>query len=230
MTKSKQWTIGAALAVLLVLAAGFLLLVQPQRSEAASLQEQTAQQEAAADALRTKLNQLKVQEQDLPRQQAKLEEIRSRLPDTPALPSLIRSLTDAAEASGAELTTLAPSAPVEVASTSGSATAVKPQAAVDAAAGSAAAAAPAQAQAQSVLKQIPLSIEVTGSYATLTAFVTQLEGLQRSMLVTGVNIAAEGDTSSDPLTLNLSAAVFMTAEEAAPQAITPTPAADAAAE
>jgi type IV pilus assembly protein PilO len=223
MTKTKQWTIGAALAAALVLVAGFMLLVQPQRSEAALLKEQTVEQQAQADALRTKLNQLKVQEKDLPRQQARLAQIRNQIPETPALPSLIRSLTVAADSAGAEMITLSPSPPVDLA----------PPAAGGAPAGSVQ---PAEAVGSAVgartLKQIPVTMQVVGSYAALTQFVTQLEGLQRSMLITDVAISIEGAEQAEPgeLTLNLGAAVFMTAEQAAVEAVVPTPnpAADAA--
>jgi Tfp pilus assembly protein PilO len=77
--------------------------------------------------------------------------------------------------------------------------------------------------------QIPVTMQVVGSYAALTQFVTQLEGLQRSMLVTDVAISLDGaeQAESGELTLNLGAAVFMTSELApAAQAVAPTPAAD----
>jgi Tfp pilus assembly protein PilO len=82
------------------------------------------------------------------------------------------------------------------------------------------------------LMQIPVTMQVVGSYAALTQFVTQLEGLQRSMLITDVAISIEGAEQAEPgeLTLNLGAAVFMTAQPAAVEAVVPSPnpAADAA--
>lgn len=220
MTKTRQWTIGAAIVVALILVAGFMLLVQPQRSEAASLKEQTLSQEASALALQTKVAQLKAQEKDLPRQQARLAEIRTRLPETPALPSLIRSLSVAADSAGAELVTLAPSAPVDL---SGGAPAGAPAGSVT----GAPAAAPSSA---GTLKEVPLRIEVTGSYAALTQFLTQIEGLQRSMLVTDVTVAKEGQEAEDgTLTLSLGTSVFMTSDEVAVAATTlPTPVAPSA--
>jgi Tfp pilus assembly protein PilO len=73
-----------------------------------------------------------------------------------------------------------------------------------------------------------MRIEVTGSYAALTQFLTQAEGLQRSMLVTDVAITKEGVGSDTVLTLSLGASVFMTGQQAAAAANTlvPTPVAD----
>jgi Tfp pilus assembly protein PilO len=212
MTTSKQWTLGAIALSLLILVAGFLLLVQPKRGEAASLQEQTQGQEDQAAALTAKVAQLRAQEKDLPAQQAKLAEIRTRLPETPALPSLIRSLTVAADAAGAELITLAPSAPVDAV---GASTTPKQSAAAttDASTSSATAAAAAPGVSASVLKEIPIKVVATGGYASLTRFLNQVEGLQRSMLVTGVEVGKDGEEAQDGLlTLTLNASVFLTAD------------------
>jgi Tfp pilus assembly protein PilO len=220
MTKTRQWTAGAAIAIALILVAGFMLLVQPQRSEASSLKEQTASQEQAAVVLQSKVAQLKAQQKDLPRQQARLAEIRTRLPETPALPSLIRSLTVAADTAGADLVTLSPSAPIDL---SGGAPVGAPAGSVQPGA-----AAPAGATTGS-LKEVPLRIEVTGSYAALTQFLTQVEGLQRSMLVTDVTIGKETIDGQDLLTLSLGASVFMTSQQAAAATTpVPTPVADSA--
>jgi Tfp pilus assembly protein PilO len=222
MTKTRQWSAGAAIVIALILVAGFMLLVQPQRSEAAALKEQTASQEQAAVTLQSKVAQLKAQQKDLPRQQARLAEIQTRLPETPALPSLIRSLSVAADTAGAELVALSPSTPIDLAGgPSGGAPAGSVQS------GAAGASAPASASG-TTLKEIPLRIEVTGSYAALTQFLTQAEGLQRSMLVTDVALTKEGVGSDTVLTLNLGASVFMTGQQAAAAAATlvPTPVAD----
>jgi Tfp pilus assembly protein PilO len=230
MTKTRQWTAGAALLTALILVAGFMLLVQPQRSEASALAEQTTSQEDAAVALQSKLAQLKAQQKDLPRQQARLAEIRTRLPETPALPSLIRSLSVAADTAGAELVTLAPSAPVDVSGSGpGSATGGVPAGTIRSGATGTSDAPAAAAASTQALKEIPLRLEVTGSYAALTQFLTQIEGLQRSMLVTDVAITKETEAGGDTLTLSLGASVFMTAEQAAAATATvPTPVANGA--
>jgi len=208
MTKSRQWAVGTALAVVLVLVAGVMLLVQPRRSEAASLKEQTASQETSNVALQAKIVTLKAQQQDLPRQQARLAQIRQQLPEGPNLPSMVRSLSDIARATGVELITLAPSNPEALAQP--------------------AAAAPPTAQQQPVtpdsaptvtagVQQIPVKISVVGTYAELTQFLGRVESLQRSMIVGEVAVAtpsAAGATSaagagSGELQLDLSVRVFM---------------------
>jgi hypothetical protein len=57
----------------------------------------------------------------------------------------------------------------------------------------------------------------------LTQFLTQIEGLQRSMLVTDVAIGKEEVEGEDLLTLSLGASVFMTSQQAAAVATTPVP-------
>jgi Tfp pilus assembly protein PilO len=212
MTKSRQWAIGTALAVLLVLVAGVLLLVQPRRSEAASLKEQTTAQQAANVALEQKISTLKAQQQDLPRQQARLAQIRQQLPEGPNLPSLVRSMTDVASATGVDLISLAPAVPEALtqpaaAATSATAAPVTPDSAPTVTAG---------------VQQITVTVSVTGTYAELTQFLGRVENLQRSMLVGEVKVAAPQNggatASAGELQLDLTTRVFMApVQVAAPQ-------------
>ncbi len=45
MTKSRTWTVGTAVLVVLILLAGWFLLVTPKRSHAADLQAQAARRQ-----------------------------------------------------------------------------------------------------------------------------------------------------------------------------------------
>jgi len=224
MTKSRQWAIGTALAVVLVLIAGVMLLVQPRRSEAASLNEQTTSQQASNVALQAKIVTLKAQQQDLPRQQARLAQIRGQLPEGPNLPSMVRSLSDIAKATGVDLIALSPSNPEALTqpSSAGAPTGSAPQPVTPDTA-------PAVAAG---VQQIPLKISVTGTYAELTQFLGRVENLQRSMIVGEVAVAppsaagatsASGSSTSD-LQMDLSVRVFMApAATAAQSASTTTP-------
>jgi Tfp pilus assembly protein PilO len=208
MTDTRKWSAAAVVLIAAVFAAGWFLLVSPKRSDAADLKTQTATQDSANVTLQSKLEELKAQQADLPRQRARLAEISTKVPDNPALPSLIRDLTAASRKVGVSLDTLAPAAPVAVSAT---------------APGVVAAAPVAPAAATNVaLFQVPLTLNVTGSYFELEQFVNKLEGLKRSFLVTGFSIsdATSDKAALDDLTIALTGRVFLS-QDTTPAAVTP---------
>jgi hypothetical protein len=116
MEKMRQWTILAALGVVGVLAAGWFLLVSPQRAHASDLRAKAATAQQATAGLRSQVAQLKQQQKGEPAQQRRLMQIAAQIPDNPQLPTLIRELSAAAHASGVSLVSLSPSQPAAVAS------------------------------------------------------------------------------------------------------------------
>ena len=221
MTKMRQWSLLAGLAVVAVLAAGWFLLISPKRGEASDLRDQTATQEQQNQQLQLRLEQLKAQAKDLPAQQAKLADFHLRIPDNPALPTLVRDLTKATKAAGTDLVSLAPGQPA----------ALTPAAATQPVAPSSGTttgqAAGAAASASSPLFAVPVQLHVTGTYPQVELFINQLEGLKRSFLVTGFQIGPDqkaasgsttsGDTSSDrTLDLQLDGRVFVAPTTATP--------------
>ena len=112
MTKTRQWIALGLAAVLAVVGLGWFLVISPARSEAAELTASVEQQAAQTATLTSKLQVLQAQAAELPAQQARLTELQRELPETVALPELIRLLTHAADDTGVELTSMAPSAPV----------------------------------------------------------------------------------------------------------------------
>src|SRR4051812_1101095 len=153
MEKMRQWSILTAVGVVAIFVAGWFLLVSPQRSSAADLHTQATTQQQANSTLRTNVNQLEAQKRGLPEQQRLLEQIATKVPDSPALPVLIRQLTTAAHAAGVDLVSLAPAAPAPV---------------VVAAVGTVTPGATPTSGA--ALSQIPLTVEVTGSYFNIESF------------------------------------------------------------
>src|SRR5690242_13116616 len=111
MEKTRQWSLLTAVAVVVVLAAGWFLLVSKQNHKAAELKTQASQVQSENSGLASQVAQLKAQSKDLPAQQARLNKIAQQVPDNPALPSLIRQLTTAANAAGVDLVSLAPATP-----------------------------------------------------------------------------------------------------------------------
>lgn len=172
MAKTKQWAALTAVLVLLILAAGWFLLVSPKRSAATALNATAAKQEQDNATVRTQIAALKAQALDLPKKQARLTEISARMPDNPALPSLIRALSDAADKANVDLMSLSPSAPVAL------------TAAVPATVG--------LATPPVAVQQIPLALTVQGKFFQMEQFLSNLESLPRAFVVTTLGVAPAG--------------------------------------
>jgi type IV pilus assembly protein PilO len=225
MTQTRRWSLLTAVTVVLLLLAGWFLLVAPQRSEATELRDSAQAQDDANAALRTRIEVLAAQSEDLPEQQARLAELGITIPSDPALPALIRDLTEAAEVSGVELVSLAPALPTLLPGAAPLAPTAAPVPDADAAgeeaegedadgeategAGEAAAgsdpAAPGAAAVPAApvdpLYMVPAAIEVTGSYYQIEQFLNKIEDLRRAFLVTGFTLSgdagAEGETAEE---------------------------------
>lgn len=240
MTKTQQWSALAGLAVVVVLLAGWCLLVAPKRGEVADLREQTTAQEQRHQQVRTQLAMLKAQDADLPAQRARLAEIAAKLPDGTALPALVRSLTETADRSGVDIVSMTPGQPAAVTASSGSSSGSSGTGSSgkgSSGTGSAGAGNAGQ------LASIPVTLQVHGGYFQLEGFVHRLETLRRAFLVTGVTLAPgpklqpsgadAGGGGSDAWTGNLVATltgrVFMVSNRPTAPTAQPSAAASAAA-
>jgi Tfp pilus assembly protein PilO len=208
--KPQTWYIGTAVVAVLVLLAGWFLLVAPANSNAADLTTQADAVTAQNAATQVQIDQLKAQSKNLPAQEAEIAAIRTRIPTTPALPTLIRTLSAQATAAGVSLDTLTPGTPTLAAggtATTATGTGNSPV-------------------APGRVSQIPISMKVTGNFANVRLFMNGIEQMQRSFLVSGLaisaNAAAASSTSTTTTAGNLSTTitgeVFMTT----PLATTPT--------
>ena len=214
MDKLKQWIAFTVLGVVVVLAAGWFLLVSPKRGEAADISLQASEKQSSNQLMQTKLALLKSQAKGLPAQQAKLAVVAAKIPNNPALPALIRALDAAAASADVELVSLAPSAPAPLSALPAAA----PVAAAAPAAGAPAVtpvAAPAPA-----LQQIALTLNVTGGYFQVEQFLDRLENLQRAFKVNGFTLApganplkvspvASSTQSGKTLTVAITGQVFL---------------------
>jgi type IV pilus assembly protein PilO len=217
MNSTRTWTAGTAVAAVLLLIAGWFLLISPQRSQAADLRDQVTAQNAANDAIALKTKQLQAQFASLPERQAQLAEIKQQMPENPALPSLIRDLSSYAESAGVKLDSVAPGTPVAVAPAAPAAPAGQPVAPGQA---------PAAASTDGLLS-IPTTVTAIGSYSELTLYLQKLQSsMRRAFLVNTVNLTKANTTggSSGDLTMTLNAEIFVMQAAAAPAAPT-TPAA-----
>jgi Tfp pilus assembly protein PilO len=196
MNKMRQWSLLTAVAVVVVFAAGWMLAVKPQRSHAADLRSQAAGQQATNSTLQAQVAQLEQQKKGLPAQQRLLNKIASEIPDNPALPTLIRELASAANASGVDLVSIAPSTPTAVQPSVAAAPAAP--AAGTTSSGSAGSATVARSVAPvpaAALNQIQLVLNVKGSYYNIESFFASLEKLQRAMRVTNWSLTPESTGS-----------------------------------
>lgn len=211
MDRLKPWVALTAVAVLTVLAAGWFLLVSPQRAAADDLRVQAEDQARTNASLSTQLDVLEAQAARVDEQEKKLKTVLAKLPETPALTPLLRALTAAASTSGVELISVTPGTATATTGTGaagGAATGAAPTAAPAPAAGGASAApvagaaapaatATATATATQTLSTIPVEINVVGDFAGVQRYLTALEDLPRALRVTSLDLAP-GDNPVDP--------------------------------
>lgn len=189
MTRTRKWIAGTAVLALLIMTGGWLLLIAPQRAEAAELRDAAASQRSANATMQVSLDELVAKAADLPALQARLDAVRARLPSEAQLPDLIRSLTDGAGGAGMVLTGIVPSTPQLV-------TAAGVQVAPDPAA-------PA-ALAGEQLYAINVSMTLTGAYAGVSSYINQLEELTRVFQVTGFTLGQDTGDGAVPGSILLS--------------------------
>ncbi|HTR71269.1 MAG TPA: hypothetical protein VMH41_13720 [Mycobacteriales bacterium] len=184
MTKTRQWTIFTAVAVVIVLAAGWFLMVKPQQSKTSNLKGQASDQQAANAQLMQQIAALQQEETNLPAQQRALQKFNTQVPDNAAEPTIIRQLSAAANASGIDLVAITP----------GTASAVNSAATTTGSTGSTSLSgttAPAGS-----LVALPLSLGITGTYANIEDFFLSLERLPRALLVTDWSLCPDSASAN----------------------------------
>jgi Tfp pilus assembly protein PilO len=184
MTKIRQWSILTVVAVIIVFAAGWFLMVKPQKSKATDLRAQAQSAQQANQVLAAQIASLQQQEKDLPQQQAALRKFATQVPDNPAEPTIIRQLSAAANGAGVDLVSMTPGEATPVTSAAAATT-------------SSSTLSPTSAP----LVGLPISIAITGTYPNVESFFQSLEKLPRALLVTGwalcpMNADAGGSGSS----------------------------------
>ncbi|MCZ3390184.1 MAG: type 4a pilus biogenesis protein PilO [Actinomycetia bacterium] len=209
MTETRKWTLGAVAIVVLVMVAGWFLLIAPKRAEVADLNTQTQAQESQNSAAQTQLAVLKQENKDLPQKQAELAELQTKIPETAALPTYVREMQDIGRKSGVAFTSMTPTPPVPTGGVVLEGGALPPD----------------------QLAALNVDMVVTGSYFEITKFMNELETGSRYTLVSGFSIdsatSAEAGKKGE-LTGTVSARIYLV--PATPEvvdsatAVTPTPA------
>jgi type IV pilus assembly protein PilO len=191
------------MASVLVLLAGWFLLVSPQRQSAQDIGAQAEAQVAGNAVTQTKIDALKVQYANLPTLQKQLAVVQTHMPETANLPGLLRNLSAAATAAGVKLISVTPAAPSPLG------TAAQSGKASD-----------SGLSAPGGVQVIGVTLTVSGPFANTRLFLTTLEAMPRSFLVTGLAIArgtagqsgsSSGTTTTKPgntLTTTITGRVF----------------------
>jgi len=221
---TRTWRIGGIAAAILLLVAAWFALISPTLQKASALEAETASQEQASDALRSRISLLKKQSAELPTQEAKLAAIKQRIPATVALPTLIRNLTTIASRARVTVATVTPGRPAPIAVEAPAAPPPEPSAAEsesgDEAADSAAAPAAAVPTGPQV-QVVSLQVVACGSFAELRSYLRELESMRRVVSVSGLTIThgscAPGAPDTD-LTANITASTFMLPDATSPNA------------
>jgi Tfp pilus assembly protein PilO len=205
MTAKRQWTLFTALGCLLILIAGYMLLVRPQHSKATSLKTQTTSVQQQVQSLDAQLGQLEEESRNIAAQQATLAQIAAELPATPQLPKLLLDLDLGAKRNFVDLVNVAPGqlanftlGAVPLATASATAGGV----AAEASAATSTTTTTSAGTAVPGLADIPVALTVSGNYYQLENFLHYVEGLQRQMIVTGFSLSYHGGattTSSTPV-------------------------------
>jgi len=110
-SNSRYWTIGGILFIVVVLALGALLGVQPQLQAIAVTQRDLADVEAQNQLQRAELQALKQQFEQLPQITAELEELRKSIPATASIDEYTTELSGLVASSGVTLITFTASQP-----------------------------------------------------------------------------------------------------------------------
>jgi len=195
MTETRKWTLGAVLIAVLILVAGWFLLISPKRADVAELQTQTDAQLDQNSSLQTEISVLKQQNKDLPEKQAELAALQTKIPQAPDLAGYVREMQDLGRQSGVAFTSLTPAAPIAVGAAPVTTSAALPP---------------------ETLAAINVDMVVAGGYFEITKFINELETASRYTLVSGYVIAeeegaGEEDSTSDPagLTATINARIYL---------------------
>jgi Tfp pilus assembly protein PilO len=198
MGKMKQSWLLTVVLILAVLGAGYFFGVKPQAAKAQQIRTQAASAKTANAALQVDINRLQKQSTQVAAKLARRQEIAINIPDNPALPRLIRKLSDISDKSGVSLKTISPGQPVVDTATLVTPpppTAAKVGAGTVATAAKPVAAPAAPAPAGS-LAAVPVALTISGDFSQLELFLGQLEKLDRSFVVNAITVAPGGTAAA----------------------------------
>jgi hypothetical protein len=205
-SKTSTWVGGAVVVALLLLIAGWFLLVSPVLAAAGETRTAAEDVEADNELARDRIEVLKAQFADLDASKATLADLQKQVPTTAQLAAYLRQVDEQAVAHGVAVTAVSPgtpevfapvaaapatteTAPTDGAGTDGSST--------DSVATTAPSSPGAGASAPVGLIDVPVSMTAVGSYANVLAWIQSMqEQTDRLLLVTSVTGTAQEETAA----------------------------------
>jgi Tfp pilus assembly protein PilO len=103
---NRIWLIGGMVSVVILVAAGWLLLISPKFTEASEVQAEADDTSIQLTQLRKEVAALKEQNAKKATYQAQLDTLVTNLPETYGMPVFLRSLQDSGQATSVEVTDL----------------------------------------------------------------------------------------------------------------------------
>jgi len=199
MTTTKWWIAGAALVVVLIVALGWVVGVEPRLSEARAADAERSTVVALNTSYEEVLVKLKALDEDLPALSSQLDTLRSALPADAQISTLLGQLNALAAESGVVLTAItagvpapfesaevAPEAPVAAEEGAGEESSAEPDAA---------AVAPAPAGPQNFVS-VPISVTAAGAAPGVLDFVQRVQLGTRLFVVDGLTVIYEEDSGT----------------------------------
>jgi Tfp pilus assembly protein PilO len=111
MSRRHQLIAGCAALCVAILVASWFLVASPRRAAVAETKAEAETQQDANRQLQVKVSMLQGVAAKLPAQQARAQQLSSKIPSDPALAPLIRQLSTAATTAGVQLKSISPQKP-----------------------------------------------------------------------------------------------------------------------
>lgn len=204
-SKTSTWVGGTVVVALLLLVAGWFLLVSPVLASASETRAATEDVEADNDMTRQRIQTLKAQFETLDQSKADLAALQLQIPTTGQLSDYLRQVDEQAAARTVALTSVSPSLPELFAPVTGADpvgttdTTGTDGTATDTAAGTTTTApAPAAGTTPPVgMVDVPVTLTAVGSYANVMSWIQAIqEQTSRLLLVTTVTGTAQDDQAA----------------------------------
>jgi Tfp pilus assembly protein PilO len=197
--KQRAPLIAAGASLLVVLLVVFLLVL-PKVSAIHKANDDLAAARATQTQLQAHLEQLKATEAQAKQIRTELSKLSAAVPPTVALPDLIRTLNDLADAAGVDFLTLAPGQPSAVEGAPGTLPGT---------------AAPVSGALPVGVSVVPVSVTLEGSYFSVDEYLFRLETLPRISKVNGLTLGI-GTGGYPQLALSFQANFYTTDTSAGP--------------
>lgn len=201
---AKVWVAGTVVLAVLLLAATWLLAVQPVTASAAEDTAQAEQQRQQNDLLELEIVKLREQATHLEEYQAQLQSLRLQMPTTGDGASISRELQGLAAAAGVTILTVQPSVPEPFVAPAPAPDATQAPAADAPAEGTTDGTEPAAPSGVAGFYAVPITMSSVGSYDASVAFLRAVQSeasrLYLVSSITAVTQEAEGANAGRPAT------------------------------